>query len=233
MARTAPKSSADGRRRSGLLQERSQQTRHELVRAALELWTERGFEHGIEDTTAEEIAQAAGVTKGTFYFHFAYKEEILLEMGIETAEAMMKEADLGMRRGRPAIEILHALMASLSRRVEKAPRGAVLRSLSELSRRAHDMPVYPVGATAFSTAFASLAAYAVDRGELPPDVDAEDFGAVLQAVIMDTVIRWAKRESGSLRSALVMHTDLIVAGAAAVYPTRSARKGGVAQTSKP
>jgi AcrR family transcriptional regulator len=224
MARAAAKRSTEGRRRSGLLQERSQQTRHDLVRAALELWTERGFEHGIEDTTAEEIAQAAGVTKGTFYFHFAYKEEILLEMGIETAEAMMKEADLGMRRGRPAVEILHALMASLSRRVEKAPRGAVLRSLSELSRRAHDMPTYPTGATAFSTAFRSIAAYAIDRGELPVEVDAEDFGAVLQAVTMDTVIRWAKRDSGSLRSALVLHVDLVVAGATAAYPGRGGRK---------
>jgi AcrR family transcriptional regulator len=228
MARAAAKSATEGRRRSGLLQERSQQTRHELVRAALELWTERGFEHGIEDTTAEEIAQAAGVTKGTFYFHFAYKEEILLEMGIETAEAMMKEADLGMRRGRPAVEILHALMASLSRRVEKAPRGAVLRSLSELSRRAHDMPTFPTGATAFSTAFSSVAVYAVDRGEFPAEVDAEDFGAVLQAVTMDTVIRWAKRDSGSLRSALVLHVDLVVAGAAAAYAARNGRKSASA-----
>jgi AcrR family transcriptional regulator len=224
MARAGTKGPTEGRRRSGLLQERSQQTRHDLVRAALDLWTERGFEHGIEDTTAEEIAQAAGVTKGTFYFHFAYKEEILLEMGIETAEAMMKEADLGMRRSRPAVEVLHALMASLSRRVEKAPRGAVLRSLSELSRRAHDMPTYPAGATAFSTAFSSIAAYAVSRGELPAEVDAEDFGAVLQAVTMDTVIRWAKRDSGSLRSALVLHADLVVAGAAAAYPGRNNRK---------
>ena len=73
------------RRRSGLLQERSRQTRQRLVRAALELWTVRGFETGIEDTTVEEISQAAGVTKGTFYFHFARKEEILLEMGWDTA----------------------------------------------------------------------------------------------------------------------------------------------------
>src|SRR6185369_9527256 len=55
-------------RRAALLQERSRHTRRELVRAALALWNERGFERGVEETTVEEIARAAGVTKGTFYF---------------------------------------------------------------------------------------------------------------------------------------------------------------------
>src|SRR3984957_21163735 len=79
------------RRRSGLLQERSRQTRQRLVRAALDLWTARGFETGIEDTTVEEIVHAAGVTKGTFYFHFARKEEILLDMGWDTAGVIVEE----------------------------------------------------------------------------------------------------------------------------------------------
>nr|MDT0665246.1 helix-turn-helix domain-containing protein [Micromonospora sp. DSM 115978] len=67
-------------RRSALLQTRSRDTRRRLIRAALELWNERGFENAFEETTAEEIARAAGVSKGTFYFHFAHKEDILLEM---------------------------------------------------------------------------------------------------------------------------------------------------------
>src|SRR6202034_325826 len=88
------------RRRSGLHQERSRQTRQRLVRAALELWTERGFESGVEDTTVEEIVGAAGVTKGTFYFHFARKEEILLEMGWDTAAVVNEEARRCLKAGR-------------------------------------------------------------------------------------------------------------------------------------
>src|SRR4051794_27475885 len=91
-----------GPRRSALLQARSRNTRHVLVRTALAMWDERGFENGIEDTTVEEIAKAAGVTKGTFYFHFAHKEDILLEIGWAAAEAMMDEAEAAMQRGRPA-----------------------------------------------------------------------------------------------------------------------------------
>ena len=69
---TTPNGSSDGPRRSSLVQERSRRTRQQLVNAAVKLWTERGFENGVETTTVEEIARAAGVTKGTFYFHFAH-----------------------------------------------------------------------------------------------------------------------------------------------------------------
>ncbi|MBO0732310.1 MAG: helix-turn-helix transcriptional regulator, partial [Acidimicrobiaceae bacterium] len=77
--------SANGPRRTALAQDRSKQTRRRLVRAALQLWTERGFDRGVEETTVDEIVRAAGVTKGTFYFHFAHKEDILLELGWGTA----------------------------------------------------------------------------------------------------------------------------------------------------
>jgi AcrR family transcriptional regulator len=83
--------SVPARRRAGLTQERSRDTRRRLVRTAMRLWTERGFETGIEDTTVDEIVQAAGVTKGTFYFHFAHKEEILLELGYQTASLLAEE----------------------------------------------------------------------------------------------------------------------------------------------
>jgi AcrR family transcriptional regulator len=221
----------EGPRRSGLLQERSRRTRHELVRTALGLWTERGFERGVEETTVEEIALAAGVTKGTFYFHFAHKEDILLEMGIGTADAMGKAAQIGMQRDRPAPEILDALMALLARRVERAPRDAVARSIAEISRRAHDLPAPQAGAVFFASTFSAVAAYGLERGDLPEGLDADDFGAVLQAVVMDTTMRWARLRLRSLRASLLLHTRLVVAGASSAYPERPGRRSAVKRSS--
>ncbi|MEC5148369.1 AcrR family transcriptional regulator [Cryobacterium psychrotolerans] len=46
-----------------------------LARAALELYSERGF----EQTTALEIAERAGVTERTFFRYFADKREVLFQ----------------------------------------------------------------------------------------------------------------------------------------------------------
>src|SRR5438045_8776656 len=92
MNETDGNGSGEGPRRSSLVQERSRRTRQQLVNAAVKLWTERGFENGVETTTVEEIARAAGVTKGTFYFHFAHKEDVLLEMSIRTGDATTEHA---------------------------------------------------------------------------------------------------------------------------------------------
>lgn len=55
-------------------QERSRRTRAALLGAALELFTQ----HGYELTSINEIAARAGVGAGTFYQHFRSKRQVLL-----------------------------------------------------------------------------------------------------------------------------------------------------------
>ena len=49
------------------------QRRQEFVRAAISLF----FEQGVESTTMQHIAKAAGVSYGLFYHYFRSKEDIL------------------------------------------------------------------------------------------------------------------------------------------------------------
>ncbi|HEV2345532.1 MAG TPA: TetR family transcriptional regulator [Actinocrinis sp.] len=60
-----------------------------MIRAAVELFTERGF----EQTTAGEIAERAGVTERTFFRHFADKREVLFD-GSRTMERTAYDAIL-------------------------------------------------------------------------------------------------------------------------------------------
>jgi AcrR family transcriptional regulator len=57
-------------------QQQKEQTRARLIEAALEVFAL----HGYERATVEEVAVAAGHSKGAYYFHFSTKEEILLEL---------------------------------------------------------------------------------------------------------------------------------------------------------
>jgi AcrR family transcriptional regulator len=207
-----------GTRRSALAQKRSRNTRRKLIRAALEIWSEQGFEDAFEETTAEDIARAAGVSKGTFYFHFAHKEDILLEMPWATAEILTEEAVAAMAQGARTLDLVETLMTSLARRVARAPRGAVLRVTGHWSRLSHTTGI-PDNARSFGRAFQSVVRYATDRGDLPRDVDVEELGAMLQAATMDALVAWAATDQSAraLEGVLCRRADIILCGAAVSY----------------
>jgi AcrR family transcriptional regulator len=198
------------RRRSGLQQERSRQTRQRLVRSALELWTERGFETGVESTTVEEIVRVAGVTKGTFYFHFARKEEILLEMGWETANLVNDEAERCVKAERSLAESLTRVVNCLTTRVRRAPPAAVARSISEFHRR---MPGESVveGHAGFRHGFDLIFSRAQEVGELPREIAAKEMAGLMEALVMDAIADWTVSHS-DLRSALMQRASILVSG---------------------
>jgi AcrR family transcriptional regulator len=55
---------------------RGDQTRERILEVALELFNERGY----DKTSLREIAERLDVTKAALYYHFARKEDILIEL---------------------------------------------------------------------------------------------------------------------------------------------------------
>lgn len=106
-----------------------------LQEAAMELFTERGY----EQTTATQIAARAGVTERTYFRHFADKRDILFE-GEEQLEALLVDAiaqappQLG-----PLAVLRRALDAAVTiiegNRAFSAPRQAVIATTPALRER--------------------------------------------------------------------------------------------------
>jgi AcrR family transcriptional regulator len=210
---------SSGPRRSGLVQERSRRTRQQLVDAAVQLWTERGYETGIEETTVEEIVQAAGVTKGTFYFHFAHKEDILLEVGWGTSEAMFKDATKALACDRSVDDVLDELLGLLARRISRTPRAAVARTLAEFYRRP-EVGRDPAGAHfGFQRSFAVVFAHAQETGQLPPVTDARSLGEMLASLTVGAIHGWVSNMEPDLAAALRLRAVLLLAGVRNVAPS--------------
>jgi AcrR family transcriptional regulator len=78
-----------------LRERKKQRTREALLRAALELFTTRGY----EQTTVDDITAAVDVSQRTFFRYFANKEEAALAV-----EAMTVAHFVEVLRGRPPHE---------------------------------------------------------------------------------------------------------------------------------
>src|SRR5215472_6931311 len=64
----------EGEFRSGAGDSRAQDSREEILRAATDLFANRGF----HETSMAEVARAAGVSKALIFWHFKSKEELFV-----------------------------------------------------------------------------------------------------------------------------------------------------------
>ena len=73
--------------------EQSEMTRAALLKAARELFTERGF----AETATEEIVKRAGVTRGALYYQFRDKADLFRAVFEELDRALMKQISEAMQ----------------------------------------------------------------------------------------------------------------------------------------
>jgi len=83
-------------------------TRAKLIDAALQLFSTSGYEHA----TVDDISQAAGYSKGAYYFHFSTKDDILLELLRIWTEGRSTVLDANATDGPPSRDELHDLLAA-------------------------------------------------------------------------------------------------------------------------
>ena len=101
MAEKKPREAAEGRR-----ERKRRQTRERIQQAAMTLFLERGF----EETTVEDIAEAADVSKRSFFDYFPSKEDVVFAWQDTFAQHLMNA--IAMRPPEePAVSVVrHALI---------------------------------------------------------------------------------------------------------------------------
>ena len=90
------------------------QRREEILDAAHALFTTKGF----QPTTMEDILKVVGIAKGTLYYHFPSKEQILRALVLRIVGQVEQRAREVADSSAPAVDKLVTIMAAM--RVEAA-----------------------------------------------------------------------------------------------------------------
>jgi AcrR family transcriptional regulator len=206
-------------------QRRSAETRERLFRAALELFAKKGF----NETTVEDITEAADVGKGTFFNYFPSKDHILLafgEMQLAKLESAIEEA---RRTGEPMPSFLRSLGVRMTQEPARNPsiiRALLLAYISttavregtiDLQKRVH----------ALHTQIIQLGQ---ERGEIRNDLPATEIAHVFRQTIFGTLLVWSLYGDATLHSRIeaafnVLWTGLAPRQAAALSSTSGALPG--------
>lgn len=90
---------------AGLREQKKAETREAILEAALILFTRQGY----EKTSISQLAQVAGVGKGTVYGYFQTKSEIFLTFCEQQLAGVYKELEENSQQDAPLIDKLMAL----------------------------------------------------------------------------------------------------------------------------
>ncbi|AXL89204.1 TetR family transcriptional regulator [Streptomyces sp. CB09001] len=161
-----------------------------IYEAALELFTQQGY----DQTTVEEIAERADVARGTFFNHFQRKEDIIGEWSERRRVLLREGLDPEGIENPEGADIRHTLSRCMSilaqiTLVNSAQTKALLSAWVRAGAPLHEEPHT---AHLFSRFIEAGRA----SGGIPESVDSELAGHLLRDVYLGTLFRWARKPAG-------------------------------------
>jgi len=162
----------------------------ELLEAALALFVEKGF----AATRSEEVARAAGVSKGTLYLYFPSKEELLKAV---IQHFMGTEIETGIQEAAaadgPIAEVMETLLVNWWTRIYEGPASGVfklmiteVRNFPEIGEFWVERVVVPGHAIV-----SGLIRRGIDRGEFEVD----DVDSAVHSILMPLILECVHKHS--------------------------------------
>ena len=217
-----------------LRQRRKEARPQELLDAALELFVEKGF----ATTRIEEVADRAGVSKGTLYLYYPSKEELLKAVIREQLSHQIQAGAEEVRQHTGShADLLRNMLASWWLRVFNSPAAGVFKLIVTEVRNFPDIADYYVREVIApgSQLVAGVLQRGIDAGEFRP-VDVE---AAVHSLLLPMVMLCVNKHSlgacvvtDSLANPEVFvhqHMDLVVTGLLARPARRPAPRPSLAK----
>lgn len=161
-----------------------------MMGAALDLFARKGY-HG---TKISDVVKAAGVSQGTFYWHFQSKEQLTLELIEGGKEKLIQVIGQGYRKHAGTVDDMVSSSARLLTDLFAfADRNRNLMALLLMKGQGADPPVREaVSQTwiAFEEAFKSNLQRAIELGMLPGTNDLSLRANILVCLITGVLSKW-------------------------------------------
>lgn len=189
---------------------RRQEVQERLYAAAISLFVERGF----TEATMDDIAERADVARATVFYHFPQKIGFLEEWGRHRRAEVAGTLGPEQLQDQPVARYLRRYLGELAKANLAARRETVV--LMDAAARYGGLFRDP----SLDVELARLIERGQETGEIRPDVDAAQAGAILASGYFTTVLRWIAAEPPpfGLAEQLDRMLDIVLRGVLADSP---------------
>ncbi len=159
--------------------------RDKILNAAEALFAKRG----IEGTTIDDVVAAARVARGSFYYNFDSKEDVVLTIARRDFAPVAERLAEKLAAGESAVRLLRELLLTACRWYAKHAHLAQVLLLSSLRQ-----PAPPAADTQHARSFRKLAAAILERGqaagEIRNDLPAEALAEIIAGIFLQAALAW-------------------------------------------
>jgi|SRR5882672_3757276 len=197
---------------------RSAETRERLFRSALQLFAQKGF----EETTVEDITEAADVGKGTFFNYFPSKDHILIAFS-DMQIGKLEQAVAGLRSSaQPLQEFMRSLVLKMTEEPIRNPGliRALLRGYLSTTAVREMMILKQSHAHGLHKQMIEIGQ---GRGEVRSDIPAAEIAHFFRQTILGTLLIWSVTGDATLRERIDSALQILWRG---IAPRNSAEDAG-------
>ncbi len=160
------------------------ETRDRILQAAAHLFSDRGF----DATTVNEIAEAADVSRATFFNYFPEKSRIVAELGDRMTRDFLAFVSDVHRRDLPLAEGLREAFGHSAEALEQRPSLSRALLLETVARR--DLDERTSHLARFHAGLGELLQAASDRGELRDDATPTLLAQIIGGTYVEILLAW-------------------------------------------
>lgn len=200
----------------GRREEKREATRQDILAAASELFKTKGY----ETTSVDDIVESANVAKGTFYYHFEKKDDLLMALQeLKLAEAC-KQARQCLKVGDSPKQVLIAFLVDAAHWTDENPELAKAIFKAKMERMQHSPPDCHGerhGPPAFIKMYffdliIEILDHAQKAGEIRTDIDVSQIARIVIPVAMSARMSGMFQDGGTMASRLEQSMKVIFEG---------------------